>query len=206
MSDIASAAERTEGVTSRTRYLTVTAMLSALAFILQFFEFPIPLIPSFIKLDFSDLPGLIAAFAMGPVSGGAVCLIKNLLHLSLSQTGGVGELCNFLLGATFVVPAGLIYKVSKTRKTAIIGSLVGAVSMAVLSFPVNYFITYPVYEKFMPREAIVGAYQMIIPAVQELWQCLLIFNVPFTLFKALCSVVVTLLIYKRISPLLHGKK
>jgi riboflavin transporter FmnP len=206
MSDIVNAADRSEGTASRVRYLTVTAMLSAVAFILQFFEFPIPLIPGFIKLDFSELPALIAAFAMGPLSGGAVCLIKNLIHLTLTQTGGVGELCNFLLGATFVIPAGLIYKHSKTRKNAVIGSIVGAVSMAVLSFPINFFITYPVYEKFMPEEAIVGAYQMILSSVKEMWQCLVIFNMPFTLFKALCSVVITLLIYKRISPLLHGRK
>ncbi len=191
---------------SKVRVMTVTAMLSAIAFILQFFEFPIPLMPSFIKLDFSELPALIASFALGPVSGGAVCLIKNLLHLTQTQTGGVGELCNFLLGAAFVIPAGIIYKRSKTKKTAVIGALTGAIAMAVISFPVNFFIIYPVYENFMPEEAIVGAYQLILSSVTELWQCLLIFNVPFTFFKAICSVVVTLLIYKNISPLLHGRK
>lgn len=206
MSDINASAsyERGDGkVTSRTKYLTVTAMLSAVAFILQFFEFPIPLMPSFIKLDFSDLPALLAAFALGPVSGVVVEFIKNVLHLTLSQTGGVGELANFLIGAAFVLPAGLIYKVKKTRKNAIIGCVVGAVCMAALSFPINMFITYPFYENFMPREAIVGAYQLIYSGVSELWQCLLVFNVPFTLFKAFCSVVVTLVVYKRISPILH---
>ncbi len=210
MSDIVNAADRVEGNSSRVRYLTVTAMLSALAFILQFFEFPIPLVPSFIKLDFSELPALIAAFAMGPVSGGAVCLVKNLLHLAVSQSGGVGEICNFLLGVAFVVPAGLIYKFSKTKKAAVIGCLTGAVCMAVFSLPINMFITYPFYVTAfkMPMEVIIGMYQAILPAVklESLLQCLLIFNTPFTFFKAMCSVVITLLIYKRISPLLHGKK
>ncbi|MBQ7678211.1 MAG: ECF transporter S component [Lachnospiraceae bacterium] len=186
------------------RYLTVTAMLSAVAFILQFFEFPIPLMPAFIKMDLSDLPGLIAAFALGPVSGTLVCLIKNLIHLTMSQTGGVGELCNFLLGAAFVLPAGLIYKFNKTKRGAMIGAFTGMLIMAACSFPINYFITYPVYELFMPEEAIVAAYQLILPSVKTLAQCLLVFNVPFTAFKALCSVVVTLLIYKKISPILHG--
>ena len=203
-STTAAGTERASGIS--VHYLTVTAMLSAIAFILQFFEFPIPLMPSFIKLDLSDLPGLIASFALGPVSGVIVCLIKNLIHLSLSQTGGVGEMCNFLMGASFVLPAGVIYKMNKTRQGAVIGSLVGAVVMAALSFPINYFITYPVYELFMPEEVIVAAYQAILPSVQTLSQCLLVFNVPFTLLKALCSVVVTLLIYKKLSPILHGNK
>ncbi len=188
------------------RYLTVTAMLAAIAFILQFFEFPIPLMPTFIKLDLSDLPGLIASFALGPVSGVLVCLIKNLIHLTLSQTGGVGEMCNFLLGAVFVLPAGMIYKYNKTKRGAVVGSLAGAVVMAALSFPINYFITYPVYELFMPEEVIVAAYQAILPSVQTLPQCLLVFNVPFTAFKALCSVAVALLVYKKLSPILHGEK
>ncbi|MCR5453215.1 MAG: ECF transporter S component [Lachnospiraceae bacterium] len=188
---------------SRTKYLAITGMLSAIAFILQFFEFPIPLMPSFIKLDFSDLPALLGAFALGPVSGVAIELVKNLIHLTLSQTGGVGELANFLIGAAFVFPAGLIYKRSKTKKNAIIGCVVGALCMAALSFPINTYITYPFYENFMPREAIVAAYKVIFPAVNELWQCLLIFNVPFTFFKAVCSVIITLVIYKRISPILH---
>ena len=199
-------AERGGTMTHRhVRYMTVTALLSAVAFVLQFFEFPIPLMPSFIKMDFSDLPELIGAFAMGPASGVAIALIKNLLHLPLSQTGGVGELCNFLLGASFALPAGLVYKFHKTKNGAIAGAFCGALTMAVLSFPINYFITYPFYELMMPREVIVAAYQAILPSVTSLAQCLLVFNVPFTLFKALCSVAVTMLIYKKLSPILHGQ-
>ncbi len=189
----------------RIRYMTVTALLSAIAFILQFFEFPIPLVPSFIKMDFSDLPELIGAFAMGPLSGVVIALIKNLLHFPLSQTGGGGELCNFLLGASFALPAGLVYKFNKTKRGAVIGAFAGAIIMAALSFPINYFITYPFYELMMPREVIVAAYQAILPSVTGLVQCLLVFNVPFTLFKALCSVGITMLIYKKLSPILHGE-
>ena len=190
---------------SKVRVIAVTGMLSAVAFILQFFEFPIPLIPSFIKMDFSDLPALIGAFALGPVCGVLIELIKNLLHLTVSQSGGVGEMANFLIAVGFVLPAGWIYKVNKTKKGAIIASLVGAACMAILSFPVNLFITYPFYEAFMPREAIIAAYQAILPSVKTLPQCLLVFNVPFTFVKAMISVVVTLIVYKKISPILHGK-
>ena len=130
----------TKKKTINVRYMTMTAMLSAVAFVLMFLEFNVPFMPSFIKMDLSELPALIGAFAMGPASGVIICLIKNLLHLLMSTTGGVGELSNFILGALFVIPAGLMYKKKKGRKSALIGSLIGAVVMAVVSVFSNYFI------------------------------------------------------------------
>lgn len=191
----------------RVRALTVTAMLSAVAFVLMFLDFSIPfLIPSFVKMDASELPGLLAAFSLGPVYGVAVCLVKNLIHLAISTTGGVGELCNFLLGVFFVLPAGLIYQRSKTRKGALAGALVGAVCMAVLSIPLNYYITYPFYSNFMPIEIIIGKYQKLRPSVNGLLECLILFNAPFTLLKGLIVTVLCFLIYKPLSPILHGKR
>ena len=99
------------------RTMTITAMLSAIGFILMFFEFSVPFMPPFIKLDISELPALIGAFSLGPVSGAAICLIKNVLHLFTTNSGGVGELSNFLLGLGFVIPAGLLYKRKKSRKS-----------------------------------------------------------------------------------------
>ena len=186
------------------RYITVTAMLSAIAFVLMFLDFSVPVMPGFIKMDLSELPALIGSFAMGPACGVMVCLIKNLLHLLMTSTGGVGELSNFVLGVSFVLPAGLIYKSKKSRKNAILGSLVGAVAMAIISFPSNLFVVYPIYENFMPRDVIISAYQAIVPSVKTLWQCLLFFNVPFTFVKALASVLVTMLVYKKLSPILKG--
>lgn len=191
--------------TVNVRYLAVTAMLSAVAFVLMFFDFWIPVVPNFIKMDLSELPALIGAFAMGPSSGILVCLVKNLLHLTISSTGGVGEICNFILGAAFVLPAGLIYKRRKTRKNAIVGSVVGSIVMAVVSVPANYLIVYPVYYNFLPKEAILAAYQAIIPGVHSILQCLVVFNMPFTLVKGILSVIITLLIYKHISPILKGR-
>ena len=98
-----------------TRYVAVTGMLSAIGFILMYIEFSVPIMPSFIKADLSELPALIGAFAYGPSCGVLVCLIKNLLHLTVSTTGGVGELANFILGAVFVGTAGVIYKLKKTK-------------------------------------------------------------------------------------------
>ena len=198
--------------TSKIRILTATAMLSAVATGLMYLEFPVPIMPSFIKLDISELPALVAGFAYGPLSGICVCLIKNLFKLIGTNSGGVGELCNFLLGVFLVVPASLIYKFKKSRSGAVIGSLIGAFSMAVLSLPLNYYITYPIYSSFMPIDAIVGMYNEIASGIfhsknelNGLFQCLLIFNVPFTFLKGLIDALICFLIYKPLSPVLHGK-
>lgn len=187
------------------RYMTVTAMLSAVAFALMFFEFSIPfLVPSFIQMDLSELPALIGAFAMGPWYGVIICLIKNLIHLLITTTGGVGELSNFILGAAFVLPAGLIYQRKKTKKNAVIGSVLGAAFMALLSVASNYFIVYPVYTAFLPMDTILAMYQEILPSADTLLKCLVIFNMPFTFVKGVLSVIITLLIYKHISPIIKG--
>jgi len=186
------------------RKLCGTAMLGAVAYVLMFLEFPVPLIPGFIKMDFSELPALIASFAYGPLSGVAVCLIKNLIHLFNTQSGGVGELSNFILGAVYVFIAGLIYIKLHNKKGAVIGSLVGALAMALISVPSNYFIVYPVYTMFLPMEAIIGAYKAINPNVNTLLDCLIMFNLPFTFIKGMCSLLITVLVYKPLSPILHG--
>ena len=188
------------------RKLVVTAMFSAISYVLMLIDFSVPIIPSFVKMDFSELPALIAAFSVGPVSGMIVCLVKNLIHLTTTTTGGVGELCNFLLGASFTLTAGLIYKFHKTRKGALVGSLLGALAMALFSIPLNYFVTYPIYTKFLPLDKIIEMYQAIVPSVNGLLQCLVIFNAPFTFFKGIADAAITFLIYKRISPLIHGKE
>lgn len=188
----------------RSRKIAVTAMLSAAATVLMALDFPIPfLIPPFVKMDFSELPALLAAFSLGPVWGAAVCLVKNLINLTMSSTNGVGELCNFLLGVCFVIPAGVIYRHWKTRWGALAAALAGAVLMAVCSVPINYFISYPFYTTFMPIDTIIGMYQELIPSVDGLLACLIVFNAPFTLLKALLDTLLAFLIYKPLSPLLH---
>ncbi len=190
---------------SRIRKLCGTGMLGAVAYVLMFLEFPVPLIPSFIKMDFSELPALIAAYAYGPVSGIAVCLIKNLIHLFNTQSGGVGELSNFILGAVFVTIAGFVYRILHSKSGALIGAVIGAIVMAIISVPSNYFIVYPVYTAFMPMEAIIGAYKVINPNVNSLLDCLLVFNLPFTFVKGMCAAALAFLIYKPMSPILHGR-
>ncbi|MBQ8431962.1 MAG: ECF transporter S component [Clostridia bacterium] len=192
--------------TSRVRYIAMTGILSAIATVLMMLSFSVPFMPSFIKLDFSELPALIASFSMGPMSGVMVCLIKNLINLPMTTTGGVGELSNFLLGVFFVWPAGVLYHMRSNRRMALIASLVGAFTMALMSLPSNYYLTYPVYANLMPLDLIIGAYQAIVPGVDGLFQCLLFFNVPFTLLKGLLDTALTFLVYKRLSPLIKGKR
>ena len=189
------------------RMITVTAIMSALSAVLMFVEFSIPIMPSFIKLDISDLPALITSYAFGPVCGVAVCLVKNLIHLLATQTAGVGELSNLIHGVVFVFVAGMFYKYHHNRKFAFIGAMAGDFAMAAMSFFINYFFVYPIYFKLMaPEAAILGAYQEILPSVDSLWKAILFFNVPFTFVKGLISVAITFAIYPKISPILKGKK
>jgi riboflavin transporter FmnP len=190
----------------KVHYLTGSSLLVALAVILQYVEFAIPLMPSFIKFDFSDLPALIGAYAFGPWAGVIISLLKNIIHMLASQSGFVGELSNFILGSVFSFVAGFIYKRNKTKRSAMAGGLLGSLAMAAVSFPSNLFIIYPLYYSILhyPEQIVLQAYQAILPSVTSISQCLLIFNVPFTLIKGLIDVLICLLIYKRISHILKG--
>lgn len=188
-----------------TRKIAMTAVMAAVATVLMFISFKLPFMPSFISLDFSDLPALIASFTLGPMSGMAVCFVKNLVNLTQSMTGGVGELSNFIISSAFVVPAGFIYKKHRNFASAVVGSVLGAVFMTVLGLFSNYYIVYPIYTNIMPMEVILGMYQAINPAVENLWQALIWFNMPFTFCKGMISVIVTLLVYKKLEPVINGK-
>ncbi len=188
------------------RKITLCGVLGGVATVLMFFSFNVPFMPSFIKMDFSELPALLAAYSYGPMAGVTVCFIKNILNLFSSSTGGIGELSNFMLGCMFVIPAGAVYSKVKSKKSAFFSALLGAVTMAVFSVITNYYIVYPVYTAFMPMETIMGVYQAILPSVENLWQALAIFNMPFTFIKGMVNVVMAMWIYKPLSPLLKGRK
>lgn len=192
----------------KTNLIAGCGMLTAAATVLQFLEISLPVMPSFIKLDFSDLPALIGAFAYGPLAGVLIELFKNLLHAPFGSSAFIGEISNFLLGAVFTATAGLIYKKKQSKSGALLGGLAGAAAMAVAALPSNYFLIYPLYYKVLgfPEAAVLGMYQALLPAVKNLAQALIIFNVPFTLVKGLLCVGIALVIYKPLSPLLRGKR
>ena len=188
------------------RTLVGAAMLSAVAFVLQFLEFPVPLSPSFAKMDLSDLPALSGAFAYGPLWGVVIEAVKNALHLFQTQTGGVGELANFLMGSALVLPAGLIYARKKSRRTALIGCLVRSISMGIVSALANYFILLPMFEMFMPIEQVIAAFADVVPFIHTKLDVVLYNALPVNLCKGLVISLVTMLLYKHLSPILKGKR
>lgn len=188
-----------------TKKLTTTALLTAIAAVLQFVEISIPVIPSFIKLDFSDLPELIGAFTCGPLAGVLIALLKNIIHLPFGSSGGIGELSNFILGASLALTAGLIYKKFPNIKGVIGGGVAACLVMGIVSLPLNNFIIYPLYYNVMgfPKEAILGMYQAIRPSTKSIAEALLVFNVPFTVLKGLVSVIVTAAVYRPLHRLIN---
>ena len=146
---------------SKTRYLTICAMLGALAMILHIFDFPVAfLAPGFYKLDFSEIPVMIGAFCLGPVGGVIIELVKILLKLVVkgTTTAFVGDLANFVVGCSFVVPAAIIYHLKKTRAMAVVSLAAGTVVMTVFGSLFNAVYLLPAFSRLygMPLDAIVG--------------------------------------------------
>ena len=188
------------------RMLTMTAVLSVIAFVLAFFEFPVPLSPFFARMDLSDLPALIGAFAYGPAAGILIELVKNALQLLTSSTGGIGELANFIMGGSFVAAAGLIYKFHKTKKMAMIACLMASVVMGIVAAIVNYFILLPVFEAFMPLDQLIASFGEFIPFIKTKLDVVLFNAFPFNLLKGIGISIVTMLLYKRLTPILKGRQ
>jgi hypothetical protein len=195
--------------TFTTRKMVMVAMLSAIATVIYYLDFPVPLMPGFIKLDLSNVISLLAGFSMGPIAGVIVCLIKNVIQLiikGLGTTMGIGNIFDFVTSAAFVLTASVIYHKKKTRKNAIISCIIGTLVFTVISLPLNYFIVYPIYFKaFGGEAAILGMYQQIMGSVKNIFSALCIFNLPFTFVKGIICALVTILIYKPLSPILKGK-
>lgn len=187
---------------SKTRKLVVTALMAAISAVLMNLEFSIPIFPSFLRFDFSNLPALITAFGLGPVWGMAVVLIKDCVHLLNTYSGGIGEFADFMASASLVLPAGLFYMRKKTRASALLGMAVGTVLATVVSAVLNYYILIPFYEQFMPLEQIIAASAQVIPSIDSMMDVILFGIVPFNLFKCFVLSVITALLYKKISVLL----
>ncbi len=183
-----------------TKKMICIAMMSAIAIVVYYLDFPVPLMPSFIKLDLSNVVSLFAGFTLGPAAGVIVCLIKNVIHLVIKGFGttmGIGDIFDFVTSAVFALSAGLVYRKVHTKKGAVIGCIVGTAAYTLISLPLNYFIVYPIYAKaFGGMEAIISAYNAILPGTDNLFSALCIFNLPFTLVKGILCSLVTILIYK----------
>ena len=184
--------------------LTRCGLLGAMAVILYYIEIPVV---SFYKLDVSTLPAILAGFAMGPMQGMAVIVIKNLVHMLGTSTACVGELADILMSGAFVVTASLFYRRRKTRRGALEAMLLGIAAMTVAGVLVNYFILIPAYQTLMnlPLEAIIGMGQAAVPAVDSALKLVLLITAPFNVLKGGVLSALTYLLYKRVSPRLHSR-
>lgn len=167
------------------------SLLSAIAFVLMYLELPLPLFPDWLKIDISDIPAMLGAFALGPIPAIFIELLKNILHILFKGTSSafIGELANFLVGCALVVPAGIIYRSNKTRKNALIGILVSIVVMIVSAALLNYFLLLPFYAK---------AFHFVLPN-SVIYTAI----IPFNLLKGFLVGGLTIGIYKSVSPILH---
>jgi riboflavin transporter FmnP len=187
-----------------TRIIVSLALLSAISVILSYLSFPLPLVPPFVKFDFSDFPALLASFVLHPVAGVIVEFIKNAIGAMSSSTGGVGELANFAVGAAMAFSAGLIYHIKPTLKGVLIGLLSGTAVMAIASCVVNYYVIFPLYTAFMPMDAIINAFSAIIPIIKTKFDAIVFSMLPFNLIKGLIISAMTFFLYKRLRPLMRG--
>ena len=187
------------------RTITMTALLSAMAYVLAFVEFPVPLSPSFARMDLSDFSALIGAFAFGPISGLLIELVKNALQLMTTSTGGIGEIANFLMGASYVVAAGVIYKRRKTKKTALLACITASFVMGAAAALANYFILLPLFETFMPLDQLIASFGAFLPFIHTKLDIVLFNALPFNILKGLVIGGFTMLTYKRLTPILKGR-
>ncbi len=190
-----------------TKVIAKVGVLGAVAAVLMMLEFPLWFAPGFYELDFSEVPVLLGSFALGPAAGAMIELVKILINFVLrgSDTGGVGEFANFLIGCSLIVPAGLIYKRKKTFINAIIGLIVGTITLAAVGAALNYYLLLPLFSKIYgaPIQAFVDMGNAVNSAIVDMKTLVLYAVVPFNLFKGVVVSAMVILIYKKLSPILH---
>lgn len=197
----------TERVLS-TRKVAMTGMFSAIAAVLMIFEVPVPFAPSFYKIDLSELPVLIAAFAFGPVVGVLVEFVKIILNLLMDSTttAFVGELANFSVGCSFILPASIIYTFKKSKKQAVMGCVAGTLSMTVFGTAFNAVYLLPKFAELygMPLEAIVGMGTAINPKITSVTSLVILAVAPLNVLKGSIVSVLTILVYKKLSIIIKA--
>ncbi|WP_040398164.1 ECF transporter S component [Anaerococcus senegalensis] len=190
------------------RNMVKVGILAAMSFILMFVQFPIPVAPPFMKVDLADVPALIGGFSMGPIYGVLIQLIKNILNLSKTSTYGVGEISNFVVGGLFVFVSSSIYKKNKTKKNATIAMICGMLIMTLAATLSNAFVIFPLYGKAMGVDmgAFVAMANKTNALVKSYFTMMIFAIVPFNLIKGFIEILVTKLLYKHVSSILHDRR
>ncbi|MCR5675714.1 MAG: ECF transporter S component [Lachnospiraceae bacterium] len=206
-------ARKKNGGTERilsTRKIVVIGVFSALAAALFYLDFPVFFAPEFYKLDFSELPALIAAFAYGPVAGVLIEFIKIMIKLIIkgTSTAFVGELANFVIGVSFILPASVIYHFRKTRRTAVVSCAVGTGMITLVGVLFNAFYLLPAFSALygMPLEAIIGMGSKVNAGIKDVTSFVMLAVAPLNLLKGVMVSLITLLIYKKLSPVLKSEQ
>ncbi len=184
--------------------LVLIAILAAMAIVLYMPALQIPIV-AFYKLDFSNFVILLGGFAMGPIEALIILAVKTLVSILWSSSMGIGELADLLMGSVLILPAAIMYHNRKTRKTAIIGMAVGTLCMVFVAVLANKWIMLPFYMKAFHMD-IAGILKFAnVNGVDSEWKLLLMVTAPFNLLKGVVLSVITGLVYKPLSPILHGK-
>ena len=189
-----------------TQRITLIAILAAISVVLFLPPLQIPIV-LFYKLDFSTMPVLLGTFAMGPLTGVIILLVKSLTGLLFSTSLGVGELADFMIGLAMILPAGLYYKRDKTRKNAMTGMEIGAVAATAAGVLLNVYLLIPFYgwAFHLPVEEIIAMGQTIAPSIDTIWKFVLTITAPFNIVKWAAIAIISVIIYKPLSPILHGR-
>ncbi len=191
-----------------TRELATIAVLAAVASILFLWEIPLIAAVNFYKLDFSNLPVLLATFSMGPLAGTLTLLVKSLTGLLHTTSQGVGEAADFLIGLAMVLPAGFIYRRKRTLRAAVLGMVAGGLCATLVGTLSNVYILIPVFSLMygVPVDVIVDMGRQVFPGIRNIWDFVLLITLPFNVFKWTVIGVAGALVYKPLSPLLHGRR
>lgn len=199
--------EKITTVRKKTLILTRVSVLSVIAFLLMYVEMALPFFPEFLKIDISNVPVLIGTFAMGPWTGVMIMLVKNLLHLVFKgATMGIGELADFVVGSSFMLTAGYVYRYRRNLSGALLGMVLGTIVMGAVGSLMNYFILLPLYQAVLgfPLKAIVAMGTKVNKHIVDLRSLVVLSILPFNLLKGSITSLITLLLYKRVSPILRS--
>ncbi|MGL5694294.1 MAG: ECF transporter S component, partial [Peptostreptococcaceae bacterium] len=186
-----------------TRVLAMIGMLSAIAYVLQFISVPIPIFPSFLKLDVSDIPAILGGMSIGPLAGFIIALIKNVLQIGVSFTGGVGELANAIIGGTYVVIISYAYRRRSDIKGVLIGALIGTIGMAIVGCVANYFVVTPLYGKLMGLDSIIAMGTALNPKIHDLFTFVIWVYAPFNILKGAIITVCILPLYSKMEKIIN---
>ena len=190
---------------SSTKTIAKVGILSAIAYVLMFISVPLPIFPSFLKIDLSDIPAIFGGMSLGPMAGLAIVIIKNFLQgITATTTGGVGEFANIVIGGSYVLTICFFYKKLKNTNGVIIGGLLGIVTMPIMGCIMNYYIMMPLYATVygMPLDAIIQMGTVLNPKVTDLFTFVIWMIAPFNILKALIMTIVTLPLFKKVEKVL----